>query len=142
MHELWPPTLDELGLAGAVRELAARFAGPDRAVRVELGELGVLPAAVDVAAYRIVAEALANAVRHAQPRTVTVALARNGRWLQVEVGDDGRGLDPAGHAGVGLLSMRERAEELDGRCTVAARPGGGGTVVTARLPLAVDGAAR
>jgi len=142
VHELRPPTLDELGLAGAVRELAARFAGPDRAVRVELGELGVLPAAVDVAAYRIVAEALANAVRHAQPRTVTVALARNGRWLQVEVGDDGRGLDPAGHAGVGLLSMRERAEELDGRCTVAARPGGGGTVVTARLPLAVDGAAR
>jgi signal transduction histidine kinase len=69
---------------------------------------------------------------------VTVTAQRNGRWLQVEVGDDGIGIDLAAPSGVGLASMRERAEEFDGRCTVGARRGGRGTVVTARLPLAVE----
>lgn len=137
VHDLRPPTLDELGLAGALRELAARFAAPHREVRVEVGELGQLSAAVDVAAYRIVAEAVANAVRHANPQTVTVAVHRNGKCLQVEVTDDGCGIDPAAPRGIGLTSLRERSEELGGQCTVTPRPGSHGTEVSATLPLEV-----
>lgn len=133
VHELRPATLDELGLAGALGELGARFATPLRAVHVELSELGELPAAVDVAAYRIVAEALANAARHADARTVRVTAHRGGAHLQVEVRDDGRGIDGAAPRGVGLASMRERAAELDGRCVITSDAGG--TVVTARLPV-------
>jgi len=138
VHDLRPPMLDDLGLAGALRELASRFAGPHREVRVDISELGELPAAVDVAAYRIVAEALSNAARHAEPGSVTVAVHRNGTRLHVEVTDDGLGLDPAARRGVGLVSMRERAEELDGQWTVTA-VSGGGTTVAAWLPVEMEG---
>ena len=131
VHDLRPPTLDEMGLAGAVGELAARFTTPDRRVVVEAGDLGVLPAAVDLAAYRIVAEALANAARHSGARTVVVTLRRNGA-LQVQVRDDGAGIAAGARAGVGLRSIRERAEELGGSCTVHDDDG---TTVDAVLPL-------
>lgn len=136
-HELRSPALDELGLAGAVRELAARFGGPARTVDVELGECTGLPAAVDTAAYRIVAEALTNAARHADPRQVTVTLHSDGTWLHVGIEDDGKGIDPDAPAGLGLRSMRERAEELDGHCTIGRPNGRRGTAVMARLPVIV-----
>jgi signal transduction histidine kinase len=92
---------------------------------------------VEVAAYRIVQEALANVVRHAHAHACAVRLAIDGA-LDVEVADDGVAVPPtaAGRsAGVGLASMRERAAELGGTCVVESRPTGG-TRVMARLPLA------
>jgi signal transduction histidine kinase len=92
-----------------------------------------LPAAVEVAAYRIATEALTNVVRHAQARRATVWLCLDDEALYIAVDDDGKGL-PAGYRpGVGLASMRERAEELGGACRIEPRPGGG-TRAIARLP--------
>ena len=92
-----------------------------------------LPAAVEVAAYRIVSEALANVVKHAGARHVDVRLEGGASALTVTVADDGRGIGPDVTAGVGLLSLRERAEELGGRCEVTC-PESGGTSVHAVLP--------
>jgi two-component system NarL family sensor kinase len=142
VNDLRPPALDELGLAGALREQATRFTteqatsgdGGHPAVRVEAPErLPGLPAAVEVAAYRIATEALTNVARHAHARTCTLRLACTGA-LELEVRDDGRGLPDQFRFGVGLASMRERAAELGGSCTVEALAGGG-TLVRAHLPL-------
>jgi signal transduction histidine kinase len=131
-----PPALDTLGLAGALRAHLAGWPGA-RQVRFDVpGELPPLGAATEVAAYRIVVEALANAHRHAAASAVDVRLRVAGDRLLVEVSDDGRGLatDPAPDSGgVGLHSMRERAEELGGTLTVTSRPGHG-TRVRADLP--------
>lgn len=97
-------------------------------------ELGQLPAAVEVAAYRIAVEAVTNAVRHAQASRCDVRI-RVDREGIVEVADDGAGLAADPHEGVGLVSMRERAEELGGTLTVEAASGRG-TLVRAGLPLA------
>jgi signal transduction histidine kinase len=140
VYNLRPPALDELGLVGAIRESTAQYDGhPDGSpggvvIRVEAPEwLPPLPAAVEVATYRILQEALANVFRHAQAQTCRVEL-RVGRALRLAVTDDGVGLSPMRHAGVGLVSMRERAEELGGSCLVEPAPGGG-TRVVAELPL-------
>ena len=135
VHDLRPPALDELGLRGAVEQLAARFRGPGLSVEVAGTDLGALPAAVEVAAYRIVSEALANVVRHAEASRCEVRLARSASGLEVTVRDDGRGIAPGAPAGVGLASLRERAAELGGTCAVTCPPGGG-TVVSASLPVA------
>ena len=134
VHELRPPALDELGLAGAVRELAARFDRPVQRVEVIVDDVDGLSAAVDLAAYRIVAEALNNAVRHAKAARIEVRLARAEDGLVVRIADDGRGLPAVAGGGVGLDSMRARADELGGRFGVTPAAGGG-TVVTAILPL-------
>lgn len=134
VHELRPPALDELGLAGAVRELAARFDRPVQRVEVIVDDVDGLSAAVDLAAYRIVAEALNNAVRHAKAGRIEVRLARAEDGLVVRIADDGRGLPALAGGGVGLDSMRARADELGGRFDVTPAAGGG-TVVTATLPL-------
>ncbi|MFI6923556.1 sensor histidine kinase [Nonomuraea spiralis] len=126
VYGLRPPALDELGLAGAIEELAG---APVEAS----GELTGLPAAVEVAAYRIVQEALTNARKHAAATRISVTLRRDDR-LYVTVADDGIGLPPDVRPGVGLGSMRERAAELGGTCAVRTGPGGG-TVVHAELPL-------
>jgi signal transduction histidine kinase len=97
-------------------------------------DLPPLPAAVEVAAYRIACEALTNAARHAAARTCRVRISLDG-GLRVEIVDDGTGLPSERRAGVGLLSMRERAEELGGTCEVGPGPAGG-TRVVARLPVA------
>jgi signal transduction histidine kinase len=96
-----------------------------------------LPAAVEVAAYRIVMEALNNVVRHAEARNceVRLSLDEEPRVLLLEVSDDGRGISEDHKPGVGLSSMRERAEEVGGSCAVEPVPSGG-TRVTARLPCA------
>jgi two-component system, NarL family, sensor kinase len=93
-----------------------------------------LPAAVEVAAYRIAQEALTNVSRHAHARTCSVRLAcSGGRFLEIEVADDGIGLPERPEGGVGLSSMRERAAELGGTCEVGNTSSG--TKVLARLPL-------
>jgi signal transduction histidine kinase len=98
-----------------------------------------LPAAVEVAAYRITTEALRNVSQHAGARHCRVSLSLNGSGsLHVEIEDDGVGLAPAAErrTGVGLAAMRERAAELGGHCET--RPAGlGGTRVVALLPLVV-----
>ncbi|MFI7700777.1 sensor histidine kinase [Nonomuraea sp. NPDC049480] len=126
VYGLRPPALDELGLAGAVEELA-------RAPIETSGDLDRLPAAAEVAAYRIVQEALTNARKHARATRIAVALRRDDR-LRVTVTDDGVGLPADARPGVGLASMRERAAELGGTCVVREAEGGG-TVVHAELPL-------
>jgi signal transduction histidine kinase len=135
VYDLRPPALDELGLAGALQRLAE--AGGSEGLRITVespAELPPLPAAVEVAVYRIAQEALANVVRHAQARCCTVRLAVTPDAVVVEVQDDGVGL-PAepGRAGVGSASMRERAAEMGGECALQPAPAGG-TLVRARLP--------
>ena len=100
------------------------------------GELPPLPAAVEAAAYRIVQEALTNVVRHAQADHCVVRLRLN-NGLQIEVVDDGQGIRENHRAGMGLVSMRERAAELGGSCVVE-QASDGGTRVLARLPLPQD----
>jgi signal transduction histidine kinase len=132
VHDLRPPALDDLGLEAAVRQQAERVRS-EVDVTVEAEGVVGLPAAVEVAAYRIVAEALTNVVRHAGAGAVDVRLEAGAGALTVTVVDDGRGIGPDVTAGVGLLSLRERAEELGGRCEVTC-PDGGGTTVRAVLP--------
>ena len=109
-------------------ELVFRMRAPE--------ELPALPAAVEVAAYRIIQEALTNVVRHAHAGTCNVRLSVDEATdaLQLEVTDDGVGIPEGRHAGIGLSSMRERAVELGGKCDVKPIPTGG-TRVLARLPL-------
>ncbi|SNS83071.1 Histidine kinase-, DNA gyrase B-, and HSP90-like ATPase [Geodermatophilus pulveris] len=107
---------------------------------VEAGDPADLPAAVEVAAYRIASEALANVARHASARRVRVTLGRQDDGaLVVAVADDGVGIAPDAPAGVGLVSLRERGAELGGRCAVEC-PASGGTVVRAVLPADGGGA--
>jgi two-component system, NarL family, sensor kinase len=131
VYELRPPALDELGLVGAIRRQADALA-PLR-VSVEANGVDGLPAAVEVAAFRIVAEAVNNVARHSGARNCTVRIALNG-GLELDVADDGRGIRADAHANVGLGSMRERAAELGGTLTISRRPGGG-TRVHATIPV-------
>jgi signal transduction histidine kinase len=154
VYDLRPPALDELGLVGATRQHVAGIYASGLSFHVDLPQtLPPLSAAVEVAAYRITQEALNNVVRHAGATTCTVRLAIasdevQGVWsapvdplahspaltaLQVEIVDNGRGIPPESQAGVGLPSMRERAAELGGRCTIESLPAGG-TQVMAWLP--------
>jgi signal transduction histidine kinase len=125
-----------VGLTAAVRQQAGRVLAPGVALTVETGPgVDELPAAVEVAAYRIASEALANIARHAGATVCRVALERDDDGaLVVTVADDGHGIRPDAPAGVGLVSLRERAAELGGRCTVTCPPEGG-TVVRAVLPV-------
>jgi signal transduction histidine kinase len=134
---LRPPALDELGLPAALAQAVARLtAGSGVALDLRAGDLPPLSAAVEVAAYRIVAEAVTNVVRHAGATTCGVTLETAGPRLRITVRDDGCGLDPATDgAGNGLLTMRERAAELRGRFRVT---GGPGTTVIAELPLPAE----
>jgi signal transduction histidine kinase len=135
VYNLRPPILDEWGLVAALREQVAQYQLHNVQVTVDAPEsLSALPAAVEVAAYRITLEALANVVRHAQASTCTIRLSIGDDALMVEVHDDGSGLSRSFHAGVGINAMRERAAELGGSCAVET-VATGGTHVSASLPL-------
>jgi signal transduction histidine kinase len=135
VHDLRPPALDDRGLVGALRQQAERLDPP---ATVTAAELGPLPAAVEVAAYRIASEALTNVARHARATRCEVVLSTDrcdaGAALLVEVRDDGTGVPAGAEAGVGLVGLRERAAELGGRSEVTCPPEGG-TLVRAWLPL-------
>lgn len=134
VYELRPPSLDELGLVPAIREQATSYSQNGLTVLVEAPErLPPLPAAVEVAAYRIAQEALTNVSRHAEATTCRIRFCL-GDALNLEIADDGIGMPINPRAGVGLGSMRERAAELGGTCTVEPLRTGG-TRVLARLPL-------
>jgi signal transduction histidine kinase len=128
---LRPPTLDELGLVEALIQV-----GADLGVRVHTsGDVPSLPPAVEVAAFRIGAEALTNVARHSGQAHAELTVALAGSQLLLRIVDHGRGIVGAS-AGVGVLAMRERAEELGGTLSIGAAPGGG-TVVVARIPRAI-----
>jgi signal transduction histidine kinase len=147
VYALRPPELDELGLAGAIRDYAAGLNGSAveatcfqaNVQQLEMGLPG-LPAAVEVAAYRIATEALTNVTRHARASHCTISITlekkRIGKVLQLEIMDDGVGLSGDGKVGVGLNSMRERAEEVGGTFQIKSAPEKG-TTVLARFPLGI-----
>lgn len=141
VDDLRPPVLDELGLVATLEAKAAqtvrRADGRPLRVTVEAAKLGDLPAAFEVAAYRIATEALNNVVRHSTASAVRLRLRRDGgNHLVVEVLDDGDINGTPGGAwrpGVGITGMRERAAELGGSCDIG--PSAHGGAVRARLPL-------
>ena len=133
VHELRPPSLDELGLVGALSRRAELLRSTGRDVVVEApAELPPLTAAVEVAAFRIAEEALTNAIRHSRADHVRAELVVNGA-LELTVTDDGGPARAPWRPGVGMASMRERAIEIGGTCEVGPGPAGGR--VRARLPL-------
>ena len=132
---LRPPALDELGLAGAITQATQRLTrATPISVDLRIAPLPELPAAMEVAAYRIVTEAVSNAVRHADASTCRVDIDVDGGLLRIAVRDDGAGIDRgrSTHDGHGLQTMRERADELRGRLQVASTAG---TTIIAELPL-------
>jgi signal transduction histidine kinase len=132
VHGLRPPILDQLGLTAALRELGQGYDAPQCTISVE--ELGELPAAVEVAAYAIAGEAVANAVRHSAASRLVISASRGKDTVSIEVVDNGCGLPSRPRAGVGLRSMTERAHEVGGRLDIRSN-GTDGTAVRAVLPL-------
>jgi len=138
--DLRPPALEDLGLRGALSELANRFDSPSLHVTFcPVGVEGVdAPAAVELAVYRIATEALQNVVRHAEAVSCTVQLHAERQRIVLTVEDDGKGFsgtDQGGH-GLGLAGMAERAEEIGGTLSLADRSNGAsGAVVTADFAL-------
>jgi signal transduction histidine kinase len=137
VYDLRPPVLDDRGLPAALCEQVPRFTREGLEVHTDIDpDLPPLPAALDVAAYRIALEALTNVVRHAGATRCELRLAVDDGQLVVEVTDDGVGIPSEAPSGVGLASMRERAAELGGNVAIRCRPEGG-TALQASLPMAV-----
>jgi signal transduction histidine kinase len=130
VYDLRPPLLDDLGLRGALERGAAAVETPRVTV---VGTEEQLPAAIEVAFFRIATEAIRNAARHASATRVDVRITVEDGHALVVVDDDGIGLGEDTVAGVGLSAMRQRAEELGGSLTIRAVPGGG-TRVAAEIP--------
>lgn len=130
VYGMRPPALDELGLVAALRQQSR---GLVPTVRFEVGgDMAHLPAAVEVAAYRIVMEALTNVARHTDSPAATVTLTTSADRISIEVTDNGEA-SAGWEAGVGIDSMRQRAIELGG--SLSAGPGPHGGRVAAALPL-------
>jgi len=135
-HNHRPPALDALGLVPALEA----HIGHLTAIPVVLAvprPLPHLPAAIEIAAYRIALEALNNVVAHADARHCGLRVVHDGHLLVVEVDDDGRGIPGDHRVGVGQESMRERAEELGGSLMVMTGRSGRGTMVRAVLPCSL-----
>jgi signal transduction histidine kinase len=133
VYELRPPALDELGLVSAIEEyITARERGGDLHFELIVPDsLPPLPAAVEVAVYRIAMEAITNVIRHAHARNCVVRLALDAN-LRLEIQDDGQGLPEKIQSGVGLSSMRERVGELGGTLNITNHAG---THIQVELPL-------
>ena len=142
VYGLRPPALDELGLVAAIRDYVAGMDGKST-LRIEITAppdgLPLLSAAVEVAAYRIILEALTNVIRHAEARSCMIRFSldqtESDHFLQIEIQDDGIGLPDQRRAGVGTRSMRERAEELGGTFVIESIKGNG-TLVCVKVPFA------
>ena len=135
VRNLRPTALDDHGLTGALREFALRF---DDAVRIDLDlppSDAHLPAAVEIATYRITTEALTNVVRHADARSCKVRLVV-GEYVDIDITDDGVGLPDVRRSGMGMRAMRERVTALGGTLAVTDVPPHG-TRVHARLPVEI-----
>jgi len=139
--DLRPGGLEELGLAAALADYIRGFANAyDARVTLEAEPLPRLPRESEIVLYRIVQEALQNAHKYARGAQVVVRLARHERQLRLSIRDDGPGFDPhevarrAGRSNWGLMSMRERAELIGARFSVASSQGNG-TEVTVIVPI-------
>ena len=136
-HGLYPPTLESLGLASSLAQLG-RPCGSN--VRFELDIADEVDGARfgpdrEIALFRIGQEAVNNALRHSEAETIRCRLRIKGHWLRLTVADDGHGFDagaPSGH-GLGLQTMRDRAQAVGGRLIVSSRPGR--TKIKATVPL-------
>lgn len=137
VYALRPPALDALGLIGTLRAHTSQFDHAGLRIDVDaVDNLPPLPAAVEVAAYRIALEALNNVARHAKATACTIRVNVNEREsaLLLEIQDNGQGINTTSRPGVGLSSMRERTSELGGSISIQAHPDGG-TCVRVSLPL-------
>jgi two-component system NarL family sensor kinase len=133
VYDLRPPMLDELGLIGAMRN--SKFQGSDVRIEVIAPEpMPKLPAAVEVAVYRIFSEALHNVVKHAQATVCEMHIEIDGGCLILKVIDNGKSLPADYRAGVGIGSMKERASELGGTLRIQPMEPSG-TCVWARIPI-------
>lgn len=142
-YNLMPSVLDDFGLAPALQLLAERF-GAQTGVRVTFVAQGMadrLPGPVEIALYRIVQEALTNAVRHGEAKLVAIQIFRSGGEIRLTIEDDGRGMDPDRSierrvvgSGIGLASMRERVTSFRGELDIESSPGNG-TLITVHLPI-------
>jgi signal transduction histidine kinase len=130
VYGLRPPLIDELGLIAALRNHPTAHSGLD--VTVQPNELPELPAAVEVALFRIASEAMHNAVKHSGGSRCAVAIIVEADEVQMTIVDDGRGLPDPLIDGVGVSAIRERAAELGGTVTLTSN---GGTTVTTVVPL-------
>ncbi len=130
-YGLRPAALDELGLVGALREEGSRY-GPVKVVIQAPESMPALPSSVEVAAYRIAAEALTNVVRHSDAKLASVRLAADDGALEMIITDDGSSIAPWS-PGLGLASIKTRASEVGGSCE--AGPTAEGGRVIAVLPL-------
>lgn len=135
VNDLRPPALDQLGLVAAVREQAAAWNARLHVVVNARANLPALPAATEVAAYRVAGEAIANAARHSGADQCRVLFDVASPWLVVDVSDDGQGFDTAAAPGVGLDAMRTRAVEVGGSLQITSDQAG--THIVARLPLEI-----
>jgi signal transduction histidine kinase len=140
IFELRPPALQDHSLIEAVRAYAASMSGRSGVPITVLDERAdtALPEVASDNIYRVVQEALHNVVRHAEAHKVTVSFrdgAGAGAEVVVEIADDGRGFNPGqvGEGHLGLITMRERAEDLGGCLEVRSQPGSG-TRVILRVP--------
>jgi signal transduction histidine kinase len=134
VDDLRPPAIDEVGLLGAIRQRAAALSGD---LTIEVAgppSMPALPAAVEVAAFRIASEAMTNVARHSGATRCRVTIAVNGSF-ELTVADNGRGTDQFLTRGVGWTSMQERAAELGGSCTISSRRPDAGLIVRAVLPF-------
>ncbi|MBD0383142.1 sensor histidine kinase [Paenibacillus sedimenti] len=139
VYALRPPALDEFGLAFAMQELAMQLEDPSMRVTLDGFDRGLqLHAAAEVALYRIAQEALTNAVRHAGASECVIRLRAEGDLLHVDITDNGCGLPQQPKPGIGIRSMRERAEELGGTFVIRSEPGQG-TQISIQLPVLEGG---
>lgn len=136
IEDLRPAALTELGLRDALDEFCRLRSSPESTVVTFAADPDVPTAApgVEVAVYRVVTEAVTNALRHSNASEVRVGLTAHGGWLEAVVADDGRGWEVnAPSEGVGLSAMRERSAEIGGRLSIES--GESGTTVQASFPV-------
>src|SRR5437016_6012573 len=140
-HELRPTILDDLGWIPAIRFLADGISKRAHIpIRIEASFSGRLPGAIETTLYRIVREALTNAVKHAEAKNVWIRAWKENLALCCSVRDDGVGFDPnqlqtsPHRKGLGLIAMQERVSAIGGTLRIESRPGNG-TELSIRLPL-------
>jgi len=134
VYSLRPPALDEFGLAFALQELIVQYRTPSLQIILEGAERDLdLSAALEVAVYRIAQEALTNVVRHADASACRILLWIDEGVFHIRITDNGIGLPMNVTSGIGIRSIKERAEELGGTFALRSDPGNG-TDILVRIP--------
>jgi signal transduction histidine kinase len=147
IYELRPSLLDDLGLVVAVRWLADNNLVPV-GIRVRFkitGKTVRLPSSLEIVLFRVIQEAVSNIARHAHAKNAAISLLFRKKVVKIKISDDGEGFDLAEAVssrqrprGLGLLGMRERVEQANGRLEIRSHPGGGGTEIDIEIPLSEE----